>query len=74
MVLPKVLIEGSTEVVCINLYDMKGPVDIKLQLTNGDAEADVVGYIVEFPYSCLDFVVCTQSFYKSAIVKGRGHQ
>ncbi|KAJ8029031.1 Ovostatin [Holothuria leucospilota] len=55
---PKVLIEGSTEIVCVNLYEMKGPVHIKVLLTYEDNEAELLEYFMEFPYACLEFTVC----------------
>lgn len=54
---PKVLIEGSTEIVCVNLYEMKGPVHIKVLLTYEDNEAELLEYFMEFPYACLEFTV-----------------
>lgn len=56
MVLPRVLVSGSSEVVCITLYEMTGPMNIMLELTAGE-QVGQLSYFMEFPYACLDFMV-----------------
>lgn len=57
VVLPKVLIGGSSEVVCITLAKMTAPINFLLELTLEDVVVFEMEYFMEFPYACLDLLV-----------------